>query len=123
MKLIQHHYAEKAYQHVMKAKMNEGNFSNQYGQLCHRFASMILTNGLMLTLEFFKVKSNKGNAYQQFLQDIKETLDLKEDYSSSNREYLLKSRQALSASVWLKRYAESILKVEQGAEDVPEEIQ
>lgn len=123
MKLIQHHYAEKAYQHVMKAKMNEGNFSNQYGQLCHRFASMILTNGLMLTLEFFKAKSNKGNAYQQFLQDIKETLDLKEDYSSSNREYLLKSRQALSASVWLKRYAESILKVEQGAEDVSEEIQ
>ncbi|WP_260856612.1 hypothetical protein [Bacillus pumilus] len=40
MKLIQHHYAEKAYQHVMNAKTNEENFSNQYGQLCHRFASM-----------------------------------------------------------------------------------
>ncbi|MGY4786972.1 type III-B CRISPR module-associated protein Cmr5 [Bacillus sp. OHL2] len=53
---------------------------------------------------------------------MKETLDLQESWSASNRDYLIKSRQALSASVWLKRYAESILKVEQGAENV-EDIQ
>ncbi|MBU8638164.1 type III-B CRISPR module-associated protein Cmr5 [Bacillus pumilus] len=122
MKLIQHHYAEKAYQHVMNAKTNEENFSNQYGQLCHRFASMILINGLRLTITFFEAKSKKGNAYQQFVQDIKETLDIQGDWSASNRDYLIKSRQALNASVWLKRYAESILKVEQGAENV-EDIQ
>lgn len=130
MKSAQHHYAQTAYEGIMevKGKSEMGTnsaFASQYGQLCHRFPSLVLTNGLRLAVAFFKAKGGReksGSAYLLYLQQIGQAVG--HDFGAdgkcalSQTEYLHLSRKVLGASVWFKRYAEAVLKVEQGAPDM-----
>lgn len=126
MKSTQQHYAKTAYEGVMEAA-KEGTssaFACQYGQLCHQFPSLVLTNGLRLAVAFFQAKGRKQgnkNAYQLYLQHMGQAVGsgFPEDQNcipGRNAEYLHLSRKVLSASVWFKRYAEAVLKVEQEAD-------
>ncbi|WP_411347103.1 type III-B CRISPR module-associated protein Cmr5 [Paenibacillus sp. WLX2291] len=133
MQSAQHHYAEQAYKGIQEVKESHADLVNEYGQLCHRFPSLVLTNGLRLAYIFFAKKaalSNeaKPNAYRLYLAHMKEALQMDNwekglglanrhgkvlSGASSQTSYLYLSRNALNASVWFKRYAEAILKVEQ----------
>lgn len=131
MKSAQHRYAQTAYEAIMEVKQKaevgtNTAFALQYGQLCHRFPSLVLTNGLRLSVAFFQAKGAGGNntkAYELYLQHIGRAVghnfsrDGKWTFPQ-NAEYLHLSRKVLSASVWFKRYAEAVLKVEQGAADM-----
>lgn len=129
MKSAQHHYAQTAYEGIMKVKdkaeMGTNTaFVHEYGQLCHRFPSLVLTNGLRLAVAFFKAKGageKSGSVFLLYLRHIGQAVghDFGGDGECAlpqNAEYLHLSRKVLSASVWFKRYAEAVLKVEQGAD-------
>lgn len=132
MQSAQHHYAEQAYMGIQEVKNSHADLVNEYGQLCHRFPSLVLTNGLRLAYIFFAKKAasgdDKSKAYELYLTHMKEALQMDNwekglglevvakkvlSGASSQTSYLYLSRNALNASVWFKRYAEAILKVEQ----------
>ncbi|WP_322922834.1 type III-B CRISPR module-associated protein Cmr5 [Paenibacillus campi] len=121
MKLVQQDYAQHAYESITQAR--DKSYGQQYGRLCHAFPSMVLQNGLLLSVAFFKAKSKtKQDVYTQFLIDIGITIGkadfheiiLKNEIGTSV-EYLRISKEILAASVWFKRYAEAILKVSASA--------
>lgn len=116
MQSTQQQYAEVAYNAISRESQNADK--EQYGQLCHRFPSLVLTNGLRLAVTFFeaKGKENKDSPYIRYLNDLEKAIKLdswKQALEAQNSDYLYRSRQVLSASVWFKRYAEAILKVDQ----------
>ncbi len=129
MKSIQHHYAKTAYESIMEAaKEGSGDsFAQQYGQLCHRFPSLVLTNGLRLAVAFFRAKGKedgKERAHKLYLQHMGQAVGYDftkgEGYvPEQNTEYLHLSRKVLSASVWFKRYAEAVLNVKQAVDVEP----
>ncbi|MEI7027387.1 type III-B CRISPR module-associated protein Cmr5 [Paenibacillus sp. y28] len=123
MNSVNHGYATGALECV---KHVEEKNKKAYGSQCHRFPAMVLTNGLELTVAFFKAKSkakNKmktpstGEAGQQiFIDDLMEVAGIKDFLVKKNctmSEYRLATHRALAASVWFKRYAEAILGVDQ----------
>lgn len=128
MRSNQQHYAEVAYKAITREdqlnKEKRKGEGQQYGQLCHRFPSLVLTNGLRLAVVFFEAKGKKDPKHPctRYLNDLKSALNINdkdwdEVLQKTNRDYLYASRQVLSASVWFKRYAEAILKVEQAESD------
>lgn len=126
MRSNQQHYAEVAYKAInredQRNKDNPKAEGKQYGQLCHRFPSLVLTNGLRLAVAFFEAKGKKDPKHPctRYLNDLRLALKIEEwndVLSETNRDYLYASRQVLSASVWFKRYAEAILKVDQAEND------
>ncbi|MBP1999090.1 CRISPR-associated protein Cmr5 [Paenibacillus shirakamiensis] len=128
MKSSQHYYAQVAYESIMEVqKLSEqagkNVFASEYGQLCHRFPSLVLTNGLRLAKIFIQAKSSKANVstsqehpYALFLIHMEKAIGPEFNANIANNEYLFISQQVLRASVWFKRYAEAILKVEQATE-------
>ncbi|MCP3746782.1 type III-B CRISPR module-associated protein Cmr5 [Paenibacillus sp. A3M_27_13] len=124
MKSSQHEYAQAAFEGI-KSLDADSVVAQQYGQLCHRFPSLVLTNGLRLAVTFFQAKSKSVESpHALYLQHMWNALGLDRSWNDElrkeNADYLHLSRRVLSASVWFKRYAEAILKIEQGT-DAPEQ--
>ncbi|MGG1617890.1 type III-B CRISPR module-associated protein Cmr5 [Paenibacillus sp. NRS-1782] len=126
MKSSQHEYARVAFEGI-KSLEADSAVAKQYGQLCHRFPSLVLTNGLLLAVTFFQSKGagDEKNPHTVYLKHLHNALALNQTWEDAlkvqNAAYLHLSRQVLSASVWFKRYAEAILKIEQGADTLEQE--
>jgi len=131
MQSAQQRHAEAAYKGVNEVCGQVGPQAQQvkavYGQLCHRFPSLVMTNGLRLAFSFFKSKGESSNlsvaqAYRLYLKNMGEAVNQdwqnSKNVSSEGADYLFLSREVLSASVWFKRYAEAILDVEQGVDEL-----
>lgn len=98
----------------------------EYGSLCHNFPLMVLRNGLSQAVAFVWMKSeNDLNSPQgkfikhlSLLTDGSETETAKDFQERINQLDLMKyqriTRKILSASIWYKRFAESLLGVEAG---------
>jgi len=113
MKSVSHTYAETAYNCIRLAEKE--SWANEYGRLCLLFPSLLLTNGLRLTVAYYQGKGQKSESYKQFLNDMREALgnpNWENGLPANMAEYRELSRRALQAAVWFKRYAEAILKVE-----------
>ncbi|MFF2908705.1 type III-B CRISPR module-associated protein Cmr5 [Paenibacillus sp. NPDC057934] len=121
MKSIQHQYSTKALGCIHEVQQLSKKEQQQYGSLCHRVPSMIMLNGLRLTVAFLSVK--KGMR-QHFLKDMGLALGIeievrkgKDTVPERMDDYRLLTSQVLAASVWFKRYAEAILGVTQADAD------
>lgn len=134
-------YSQIVYGHILELKEAIDNAANeeekskkeklakQYGSLCHNFPLMVLRSGLSQAVAFVWTKSNNqpDKAQTAFLKHIASLLDIDEDdLSSFQREingaelmdYQRHTRKVLAASIWYKRFAESLLGVK--AEDSKE---
>lgn len=121
MKSLDHDYAEVAFSCVKEIESSK--YAKEYGRLCHVFPSMVLLNGLRLTAAFFQAKGGeddpKAKAYLQYIKDLGKAIDIQDwnnEIPESSMKYRHLSRSALRASVWFKRYAETILKVRESQE-------
>lgn len=95
-----------------------------YGGLCHSFPVMVRTCGLCQAIAFSQAKAGGGDgsrerAHQLILQHVQEVLGVQGDLLRALREasasdYMLYTRRILSAWVYFKRFAESVLKVSSG---------
>lgn len=113
-------------------KKKEVDDAKIYGSLCHQFPLMVLRSGLSQAVAFVWVKSKGKNdtPYAQFLQHLSALTGEQNEASTDFQqrinkaelmEYQRLTRTILAASIWYKRFAESILGVKAG-EEIPEEI-
>jgi CRISPR-associated protein Cmr5 len=104
----------------------DARYSRKYGGLCLKLPAMIQFNGLCQTLGFYEAKG-KGeatNEHTRLLNDLGGMVrsnhsgaELAERARTAELpEYLHLSREALACSIWLKRYAEAVLRVTPGEE-------
>ncbi len=115
---IQQKMAQKAFEKADSRSKVKAEF-DKYLSFARGFPSLIHSCGLVHDLSFAKSKSSKPGPHRCFIDDLKEILivgDLipeKDDLVDCARkadqtEYLLLSRRALDAAVWLKRYSEAL---------------
>jgi len=109
----------------------------EYGTLCHNFPLMVLRSGLSQSVAFVWVKSKNGESLPQveFLKHLSvitgESNETAKDFQEringlSLNKYMRLTRKILAASIWYKRFAESLLGVKAGeetSEDQAEEEQ
>lgn len=122
MRSIEHQYAETAFKYITEINRDDQKAGNnriskeEYGRLCHKFPSMVMLNGLRLTVAFFNTKTS--SAHEHYLKHLSEAIGLTDILSNGNvipadsTEYRVLTMRALKASTWFKRYAVAILKVD-----------
>jgi CRISPR-associated protein Cmr5 len=94
----------------------------KYGSMAHKFPVLVRTAGLAQAVAFVEARGDEsqralmdhlavtvGKSNRKALYDATRTTDL--------LEYMLLTRQVLEASVWFKRFAESVLDVKSGDGD------
>lgn len=113
---IQQKMAQKAFE---KAKSRSESDFDKYLSFARGFPSLIHSCGLVQALSFAKSKSSKPGPHRCFIDDLKEILIVGDLISNNDdlvdcarkadqTKYLLLSRRALDAAVWLKRYSEAL---------------
>jgi CRISPR-associated protein Cmr5 len=112
---------------VGEVEGKEKEIRDIYGGLCHSFPVMVRTCGLCqaVAFSFDKMtptsggKSNRNEAHKLLLEHVSKILGfadpatlLKRIREDSASQYMLYTRQVLTSWVYFKRFAVSILKVE-----------
>ena len=108
---------------VSEVDGKEAGVKKTYGGLCHNFPVMMMTCGLCQAVAFSlsKAKDNKSEreqAHTLLLEHVAKLIDAKKETlletirSADTMTYLLYTRRVLSAWVYFKRFAVSILKVD-----------
>lgn len=105
--------AQKAFECVTQIKNdNDNKLEAEYKRFSKRFPSLISGCGLIQAVAFAKVKAPK-----RFLAHLADVMgqgneEILADHARNNpvNEYQHLTREALTASSWIKRYAEAILK-------------
>lgn len=95
----------------------------KYGSLAHRLPVLIRSAGLAQALAFVRAKG--GPAGERLLADLAAAVG-QADLERRSRcadllEYMRLTRDVLAALVWYKRFAQSVLGVEPGADEGDEE--
>jgi CRISPR-associated protein Cmr5 len=123
--------AERLVSEVEKIRNENGSegktTSDIYGGLCHSFPVLVRTCGLCQALAFStdKATATEGNgtsrnrAHGLLLKHVGQILGIQGDVLAAVRgadatQYMFYTRRALSAWVYFKRFAVSILKMESG---------
>jgi len=131
MKTLSQEYAAEAYKRVNQVceahpdTTDEGKkYQKKYGTMAHKLPILIRTAGLVQALAFVAAKGKgsdkKNDAWRQYLEDVAKTVNAQYDANTlieksqqaGLNEYMLLTRQVSQATLWYKRFAESILKVE-----------
>lgn len=93
----------------------------KYGSMAHKLPVLIRTAGLVQALTFVEARGEK--AHHLLLDHIADVVKFKtrEDLLAKSRtaplnEYMRLTQNVLAALLWYKRFAQSILGVEQGSE-------
>lgn len=116
----------------MEKIADQPNIKTQYGALCHKLPILIHTAGLAQALAFVHARAPQGSgkeggraasAHHQLLCDLAWVLAddeaprapeglLQQAQTANLTQYMHLTRLSLSALVWFKRYAQSLLQVE-----------
>jgi CRISPR-associated protein Cmr5 len=132
-------YASDAYERVKEvadavtAQKKSESFGRAYGSMAHKLPILIHVSGLAQALAFVDSRGKDKSSGQllgsgKLLEDLSRTvlgepaarllqLSRGDTQESNLREYIYLTEQTLSALLWYKRYAQSILHIEQGDED------
>jgi CRISPR-associated protein Cmr5 len=94
----------------------------KYGSMAHKFPVLVRTAGLAQAVAFVEARGNDDQrALMNHLAITVGKTDRKALYEATRNagllEYMLLTRQVLEASVWFKRFAESVLDVQAGDAD------
>lgn len=129
--------ALKLVQEVASNYSEESKVRQIYGGLCHNFPVLVRTCGLCQAIAFSVDKAGaidtgvssgeseeneRAQAHQILLSHVAQVLEVSANnlletiLKSSVEEYMLHTRRVLSAWVYFKRFARSILKAEPGGE-------
>lgn len=116
--------SKRAFEHISQLTLSDTD-AKLYGSICHNFPIMVLRSGLAQAVAFLWIKaSNDKAAYQVFLKHLSIISGggEQESYSALQEriqqmqlaEYQRTTRIILNASIWYKRFAQSMLNVEAG---------
>jgi len=119
-------YATNVYKKVTKTREEEKDYK-KYGGFSNKLPILIRTAGLAQALSFVEARGNKPG--ERLLRDLADTIG-KVDMITLTKaarevqlsEYIRLTQQVMDALLWYKRFAQSILGVEQDqATEVAEE--
>lgn len=125
MQTREQRYATEVYQCV-HVRTYDGNQEkkNKYGAIAHKLPILIRTAGLAQALAFAATRSDEQKDLYEDLQTVllmtgwlapdQELLERSRQVDIS--EYMLLTEQSLAALLWFKRYAQSILDVDNAEE-------
>lgn len=135
MKTRDQRYAEKIFEQVSEFKRQhpqpKNNKLREYGSMAHKLPVLIRTAGLAQALAF--VAASKKTPHQQLLTDLAQAIAhqtgdqqistqlLDKSRTEPLGDYMKLTREALSALLWYKRFAQSVLDVEAGDEPAENE--
>jgi len=113
---------------VREVESRDAKVRKIYGGLCHQFPVMIRTVGLVQTLAFHETKAGttepRGQAHSLLLAHVRQVLGVltpaallsAEIAAVDTRTYMHDTRRVLTTWIYFKRFAVSILKVEDAIE-------
>ncbi len=121
MRTRQQEYALRVFERVQAVLDQEEEFRKKYGSMALRFPVLVQTAGLAQALAFVQARGEA--AYDQLLNDLALVV-MEEDgdalvqrsREADFREYLWLTDKVMTALVWFRRYAQSLLKVAPGEE-------
>lgn len=99
-------------------------FRKQYGSMAHKLPVLVRTAGLAQALAYVEARGKE--AHQELLNHLTDTLQqtsafdikkgslAKQSREADIGEYMHLSEQVITALLWYKRFAQSVLKVEAG---------
>ncbi len=128
MRTVHQRLAADIYGRVIEIRdHHDESFCKKYGTMAHKLPVLLHTAGLMQAIAFVQAKGTKNDAWKQFLNDLAHTLEpsrpdydgeklLEEARRAEIGSYILLTRRVSNALLWYKRFAESILNVDQGHE-------
>ena len=127
MQTRQQQDARLAHDHVIKVQKEE--IQKDYARAVYRFPILVRTNGLQQTIGFYAGKASSegaGKGEKIFLRHSAEVLGLEDDsddlpskiFDLDLEQYLLHTRRCLEASIWYRRFVESMLKIDQTGEQI-----
>ena len=115
MQTLDQQYAASAYDLVLPIRKREEY--RKYGAMAHKLPILIHTAGLVQALEF--VNSRGKPIQQDLLEHLAITIGLENKTNllqtvkgASLNEYIRLTRQILTALLWYKRFAQSVLDVD-----------
>lgn len=122
MKTIEQEFAEKVYEKVAAHKGKAD--VNQYGSMAHKLPILVQTAGLAEALAF--VESRGKSSDKTLLEDLAQVVcnksmkDFGEDSRSADLQaYIYLTRRTMLALKWFKRFAQSVLGIDNTEEGVP----
>jgi CRISPR-associated protein Cmr5 len=124
MHTLQQEYAQKVYEKIEgrgKQYIKNSPERTQYGSMAHKFPVLVRQAGLIQALAF--VHTRDKDAHKALLGDLARVVSNQsaDEFVRQCREadlttYMWLTHQTLSALEWFKRFAQSVLEVESGAE-------
>ena len=125
MHTLQQEYAQKAYEAVEsfgERHVKDSSERTQYGAMAHKLPVLVRQAGLIQALMFVFTRGKKP--HNALLEDLAQVVagQSAEEFIRQCREadlanYMWLTRQTLNALEWFKRFAQSVLDVEPGAEE------
>ena len=119
-------YLKLAEKLVGEVEPKDGGMKKIYGGLCHKFPVLVLTCGLCQAVAFSCDKatgeSDRAKAHGLLLEHVAKVLGSSREQLTEHirtaplEEYMLDTRRVLDAWSYFKRFAVSILKVENARE-------
>jgi CRISPR-associated protein Cmr5 len=110
-------YASQIFEQVSQVPVVE---RQKYGSMAHKLPVLIRTAGLSQALAF--VHSRGSDEQKQLLEHIAAVVNepdlLARSRTAKLTDYMRLTRDVLAALVWYKRFAQSVLGVEAGEEEV-----
>jgi CRISPR-associated protein Cmr5 len=120
MQTLDQRYSDKIRKQVLEIKKKPELEYKKYGAMAHNLPILIYTAGLLQALEFVNTREE---IHRLLLQDLAHTLGqpdrtafLSAVRGANLRTYMLLTQRTLSALLWYKRFAQSILGVEASEE-------
>lgn len=118
MSTIEQKRAKQIYEQILSVPAGE---RDKYGGMALKLPVLVRSAGLVQALAFLATRKEEG--HKLLLTHLAQTLGcqnseelLQRSRESSLPQYTLLTRQVLAALVWYKRFAQSVLGVESGAD-------
>ncbi len=112
-------YAAKIFQQIERdivPQTADSTYQRRYGSMAHKLPILIRKAGLVQALAFVEARGMKAD--KQLLEHIKEVIGeqelLKRSREAEMEEYIELTNKVLSALLWYKRFAQSLLNVDAG---------
>ena len=121
MQTRQQEYALKVFERVQGVSNRGEEFRRKYGSMALKLPVLVQTAGLAQTLAFVQARGEA--AHEQLLSDLAavvmgEDADalVRRSREAEFREYMWLTDKVMTALIWFRRYAQSLLKVAPGEE-------
>lgn len=114
-------YASRVYEQVAKIEEKSKDYRDKYGSMAHKLPVLIRSAGLAQALAFVESRARGETPYKDLLDHLADVVEAgsRDNLVSRSREagleeYMALTERVLTALLWFKRFAQSVLDVQAG---------